>query len=351
MVTFGLQLKHNEMKRILFISCFILAIFSSCSNKTLSFPDYKYTTVYFAYQSPVKTLVLGNDIFDNTLDNAHKTTIMATLGGVYQNNKNVSISVSVDPTLCNNLQFDGTTNKVIAMPSNYYTLPKDMNITIPSGNVMGGMEIQLTDDFFADPRSITNTFVIPLRMNTVTNADSILSGKSDLSKPDPRITGNWITVPKNYILYGVKYINPFHGNYLRRGTEVLKDNTGDTTIVYHTQYVETDQLCSMGTLSMTKDSVLLNAKLRGNVNQPFQLVLSFDNKNACTISNPSAAAYTVSGSGEFVKDGDFWGDKKRDVLHLKYTVDFGTSTHTFTDTLVIRDRGVKFETFNPVVTN
>jgi len=37
------------------------------------------------------------------------------------------------------------------------------------------------------------------------------------------------------------------------------------------------------------------------------------------------------------------------VLHLTYTIDFGTATPTFTDTLVLRDRGVKFETFNPVV--
>jgi hypothetical protein len=350
MVTLGLQLKHNEMKKILFIGGFILAIFSSCSNKTLSFPNYKYTTVYFAYQSPVKTMDLGDDIFDNTLDNAHKTTIMATLGGVYQNDKNVSISVSVDTSLCSNLYFDGVKN-VIPMPSNYYTLPKDMSITIPSGSVMGGMEVQLTDAFFADPRSITNTFVIPLRMNAVTNADSILSGKSDLSKPDPRITGNWITVPKNYTLFAVKYINPLHGNYLRRGVEKLKDNAGDTTIVYHQQYVEQDQLCSLGTLSMTKDSVLLNAKLRGNVNQPFQLVVTAGNNNALTVANPSSAAYTISGTGEFVKDGDTWGAQKRDVLHLTYTVDFGTSQHTFTDTLVIRDRGVKFETFNPVVVN
>ena len=44
-----------------------------------------------------------------------------------------------------------------------------------------------------------------------------------------------------------------------------------------------------------------------------------------------------------------WGNEKRDVMHLKYQVDFGTTTHNFTDTLVMRDRGVKFETFTPFI--
>lgn len=339
----------KRMKKILILSCFISAVCSSCSNKELSFPDYKYTSVYFPYQSPVRTLVLGNDVFDNSLDNEHKFTIMATMGGVYANNRDISIDVSVDPALCNNLTFSQGGSNVIVMPSSYYTLPKDMTIRIPSGSVMGGMEVQLTDDFFSDPRSITNTFVIPVRMNTVKNADSILDGKSDLANPDPRIVGNWTVAPKNYTLYAVKYINPWHGNYLRRGVEAIKDNTGDTNIVYHTQYVETDQVCSIGTQSLSGDSLLLNGKSRTNIDMPFQLQLTFDNDGKCNIKGLPSASYTVTGNGEFVKGGDSWGNEKRDVLHLKYSIDFGTSVHNFTDTLVIRDRGVKFETFAPVV--
>ena len=318
------------MKKILILSCFILTVCCSCSNKELSFPDYKYTSVYFPYQSPVRTLVLGNDIFDNTLDNEHKFTIMATMGGVYTNNRDISIDVSMDPALCNNLTFGQGGSNVIVMPTNYYTFPKDMTIHIPSGSVMGGMEVELTDAFFADPRAITNTFVIPLRMNAVKNADSILT-------------------PKNYTLYAIKYINPWHGNYLRRGVEAIKDNAGDTNIVYHTQYVETDQVCSIGTQSLSGDSLLLNGKSRMNLDMPFQLQLTFDNSGKCNIKGLPSASYTVTGNGEFIKGGDAWGNQKRDVLHLKYTVDFGTSVHNFTDTLVIRDRGVKFETFAPVV--
>jgi hypothetical protein len=346
------------MKKIILLSCIILVIGYSCSNKDSVFPDYKYTTVYFPYQSPVKTLVLGEDLYDNSLDNEHKCLIMATMGGVYENKKEITLSVVVDTMLTRRLTFESATgDKVVAMPDNYYSLPanKDQTIVIPSGKLMGGLEVQLTDAFFQDPRSVKNTFVIPLRIAGVVNADSILSGKSDYKDPDRRKAGDWITPPKDYILYAVKYINPYHGTYLRRGIDNVKGAGGntslDTTVAYHAPYVEKDELCNLVTTSMNEVTVSLKTKNRGNTDVPFQLVLRFDNQGKCTIANPAAASYTVTGTGELVKKGDWWGNEKRDVLHLQYQADFGATTHIFKDTIVLRDRGVKMETFNPFIVN
>ena len=148
------------MKKVFLMSFILLSILTAC-NKDWEFPDYKYSAVYFPYQSPVRTIVLGEDVFDNTLDNQHKFMIMATMGGVYENKKDVTIGVSVDNSLAQNLKFGSATgDSVIAMPSNYYTFPKDIKIVIPSGKLQGGVEVQLTDAFFADPRAIKNTFVI-----------------------------------------------------------------------------------------------------------------------------------------------------------------------------------------------
>jgi hypothetical protein len=341
------------MKRAIFLSFILLSILTAC-NKDWEFDDYKYTTVYFPYQSPLRTLVLGEDIYDNTLDNQHKFLIMATMGGVYENKKDITIDVSVDNALAQNLKFNAANgDEVIAMPENYYILPKDRKITIPSGKIMGGLEVQLTDAFFADPRAIRNTFVIPLKMKAVTNADSILKGQSSLSSPDHRKAADWGVAPKDYVLFGVKYINLFHGTYLRRGIDEVKGSNGntamDTTIVYHNTYVEKDEVVNLFTKSMTQDSISLITKNKGNTNAPFQLVLNFDNSGKCTVSAPATATYTVSGNGELVKKGDMWGNEKRDVLYLKYKVDFGTTTHNLTDTLVLRHRGVKMETFTPVI--
>jgi hypothetical protein len=334
----------------------MLIVALAACNKDWKFPDYKYTVVYFPYQSPVRTLILGKDVIDNTLDNQHKFVIMATMGGVYENTKDITLNLELDNTLAANLKFGSPSgDTVLVMPASYYTLSKGMNVVIPSGKIMGGLEVQLTDAFFQDSLAIKNTYVIPLKIKGVTNADSILSGKSDLAAPDRRKAADWILAPKDYTLFAVKYINPYHGLYLRRGKDEVKGAGGntslDTNVVYHAPYVEKDEVCSAVTRSLNKVAISLNARNKGNVNAPFQMILTFDAQGKCTITNPATASYTISGNGEFVTDGDMWGNEKRDVLRLKYQVDFGTTVHNFTDTIVARDRGVKFETFNPVIVN
>ena len=54
------------MKQIKFLSIlcagFSLLTLNSCHNQDVEFPDYKYSAVYFAYQTPVRTIVLGDDV-------------------------------------------------------------------------------------------------------------------------------------------------------------------------------------------------------------------------------------------------------------------------------------------------
>lgn len=342
----------NKMKKVFLISVVLLTVLAAC-NKDWEFPDYKYSTVYFPYQSPIRTIVLGEDVFDNTLDNERKFLIMASMGGVYENKKDITLDVAVESSLAQRLKFGSASgDEVIEMPANYYKLPANMKIVIPAGKVMGGIEVQLTDAFFADPRSVKNTFVIPMKILSVTNADSVLRGTSSKTSPDPRNVGDWGVAPKDFTLYAVKYVNPYHGVYLRRGVDVVTGTGGntslDTTVVYRKTYVEQDEVVSVFTKSLMQDSIALNAKNVGNVNASYKLVLTFDNSGKCTVTEPVGSPYSVTGNGSFVKKGDMWGNEKRDVLYLKYQVNFAETTHNFSDTMVMRNRGVKFETFTPV---
>ena len=331
---------------------FLLLI--SCENRENVFPDFDYTTVYFPYQTPVRTIELGRDyIVDNSGDNAHNCVIQATMGGVYENNKNITITVAVDNTLPTNVRFGNASGAlVLPMPANYYELDPSSQIVIKSGEMSNGINVHLTDAFFADPLSLTNKYVIPLKMTDVVNADSILSGKSTMADPNPLIAANWVKAPKNYVLYAVKYINPWHGNYLRRGQDVATGGGLDATIIYHEKYVELDQVVSMSSLTLNAVKLSLTTRnLGSSTNIPFDLQLNVDNAGkiiVTTVAN-TTPTYTVSGTGDYVTDGDIWGDKKRDVMHLKYQVNFGTTIHAFTDTIVLRDRGMKFETFVPYV--
>lgn len=337
-------------KFVLILSIILIGVFISCESDEVTFPDFDYSAVYFAYQSPVRTLVLGDDdVFDNSLDNQNKFIIMATLAGVYHNNNNITIDVRVDNSLVSNLKFETAAGgDVVALPSDYYNLPSNMQMVIPPGRMMGGLEVELTDAFFADTASFTTNYVIPLVMDNVNGADTILLGETaEGIERGAAIRTNaehWSILPKDYTLYAIKYINPWHGNYLRRGKEVVG---GSTEYVYREEFVERDQVCSAVTRSRDQVAVRLNATGADRINIPFELLLHFDDNNNCVISSANDAA-TITGNGTFVRGGDEWGGKIRNVLHLQYKVEFPESIHEFTDTLVIRDRGVKMETFQPV---
>ena len=49
------------MKRYKYILAALTLALTACENGDQEFPDYDYRTVYFAYQYPVRTLVLGED--------------------------------------------------------------------------------------------------------------------------------------------------------------------------------------------------------------------------------------------------------------------------------------------------
>lgn len=321
------------MMKIKFLVALMFVIVLVSCNKKNGFPDYDYQTVYFAYQYPVRTITLGEDIFSTVLDNQHKCMIMATMGGVYQNTKNISIDFTVDNSLCNGLLFTTGGNAVTPMPSNYYTLASN-KINIPGGSITGGVEVQLTDAFFADPKALSNNYVIPLRMTSVTNADSILSGK-------------------NFILYAVKYVNTWHGNYLRRGKDVIAGKPGytalSTTKIRHQQYVEKDEVNKLSTVSLSDINFPLFFKDVSSANVDCSVRLKFDNSGNCTVTS-GASNVTATGSGKFVQKGEknSWGNADRDAIYLNYEIDFSQAHISCVDTLVLRDRAVTMEVFSPV---
>lgn len=315
------------MKKFLLpiIGLFVLA---AC-NKKAEFPDYEYQTVYFAYQYPVRTITFGEDVFNTDLDNQGKCKIMATTGGVYYSKKNLNIPIVVDNGLLGNgLLFGPGKDEILPMPDSYYKLAAN-TIVIPEGGLTGGVEVQLTEAFFNDPKAIKNTYVIPLRMTGKAGADSILQGK-------------------DFILYAIKYVNTWHGNYLRRGKDVITGSV-NKTIVRHQQYVEDDEVNKLYTRSRKEIEfpVVFKDKNGANVNCP--LLLQFDDAGKCTITAANAS-FTATGSGQFVKRGEknSWGGKDRDALYISYNVTLPDMQVAATDTLVMRDRAVTMETFIPV---
>ncbi len=328
------------------------AVLSSCENQDVTYPDFDYQTVYFANQYPVRTVELGEDMFvDNSLDNQRKVEIKATMGGVYSNKKNIEIDIKVDTSLCTGMYFVSSNAKVVPMPAEYYQLESN-KITIPSGSILGGVEVQLTDAFFNDPKSLVNTYVIPLLMTDVNGADSILQGQPLVANPNRCIDSNWSIKPRDFVLYCVKYVNPWAGNYLRRGTDQITNPDGSvTTSVRHKQYVENDEVVKITTNSLNMSTLPISVKDNVGKTVTYNLQLTFTDGENCTVGG-SNATYDITGSGKFVSKGEknSFGGKDRNALYLDYTVTFKATNLKYAtkDTLVVRDRGIAPEYFTVI---
>ncbi len=341
-----MKLKH-------IISLLIIFVLVACNNQEIIYPDYETKAVYFPFQTPVRTLILGDyDQGDNENDNNHRFEIGMTMSGVYQNRENRRVHFELDNSLLDNV------SNVRALSPEYYSMETESPLVIPAGDTKGRILIQLTEAFFNDtlsyaPKGEVN-FVVPVRITQIENLDTLLSGNSAVESPDRVNPADWNELPKDYTLYGIKFINMYHGNYLRRGVDVLTDGSGATTEnVYRSEFVVDDEVILVATSG--KQSVLLSKSIpRGENPSPGNLMmeLSFTDSNQCSITGADDNPYAISGNGTFVEDGDTWGGKARDVIYLdySYTDSDNNETHAVKDTLVIRDRAVAFEEFTVELT-
>jgi hypothetical protein len=346
--------KSSTMKQIIAITgIFLLSLgMFSCENQDVSFPDFDYTTTYFPYQFPFRTLVLGDYIYDNTNDNQLKFLITANMGGVYKNTNNITVDIEVDPTLTNNLY--KTTSYAVSylpLPTSYYTLSSSSQIIIPSGKYNGTIEVQLTDAFLNDPLAIAQNYVIPLKI-TGSTTDSVLSGKYIKPNADPRVANQWVIMPKNYTLFGIKYVNQYHGKYLLRGKSVIKRAVVDTTIeplTYRQKYVESSEVVLVKTGG--RDSVTYENAIRLSSGSPgkFEMGIKFDANGNGVITKTPKWPSGLTGTATFAKNAESWGGQTRHAIYLNYVITESTRIHTVKDTLVFRDKNVIFETFTYAV--
>ena len=364
------------MKLKNYVYCVALGALSlantSCYNNDKDFPDFDGgTKAYFAYQNPIRTLVLGNDIYDNSLDNAHKCRIWATMGGAY-GGRDAVVNFIVDESLCDNLWFldDGgyKSRPVAPMPKTHYTLLSDV---IPyNGDSRGYVEVQFTDAFFNDPKTSSQdtTYVIPLRMTGVSGIDGILSGTPNIENAVRTNAQDWAVLPMDYVLYCVRYMNPWQGKYIRRGVDKVTEG-GTTTEVVRKDFTlynsdveryskmdpsnpvnQNDEVCGITTKNMKQAIFPVSFKTSG-ASISCNLILTF-NGDQCTISTDDENV-TATGTGEYITKGtarseykDYqWGSVngnpvQRDILRLKYDVNFTEKNIQVStaDTLVVQTR-------------
>lgn len=336
---------------------------TSCDNDEIEFDDFTYQTVSFAKQTPIRKITLGDDVYPT--DNDHRFQILATLGGVWSNKANRTVRLAIDNSLCDGLAFSDDGRDVLPLPAEYYTI-SGTDVTITPGNITGGIDVQLTDAFFADPKATTLNYVLPVRI--VSASDSILSGKpkSGVANPNVMNADDWDVLPKNYTLYGLRYKNKYHGVWLSRGTDHLYTDGTETSVVERNpEYIEKADIVNLTTdgLQVARYAVSVDVEGIDDKGKPTverktcNLILTFDADENCTVTTDTED-FTATGSGkwEWQAAKKAWNDKDRDRLTLDYEYEF---TYTLAgvqktikvateEVLVMRDRGDdnKLETFS-----
>ncbi|MFD2727603.1 DUF5627 domain-containing protein [Hyunsoonleella rubra] len=367
----------------------------ACENQENEFPDFGSTSVYFPFQTPVRTLIQGKyDLGFNDNDNNGRFEIGVIMSGVYNNNANRRVHFELAPELIDATALGLDTVNVKVLPASYYTIEQESPVTIPSGSTKGRIPVQLSDAFFDDPESFAEFgevhYVIPLRITDYEELDSLLAGvpAEGVTNPIKIKADDWETQPKDYTLFGIKFMNKYHGIYLRRGEDAVEGFVSletvfangaptesesraiDSSTVYRSEFVVKDELLPVSTAGRSATTTTINVRRADPdlaTNNTLSLLLTFNDNEEITVTNADPnSTVTVTGSGRFVEDADEWGGETRDVIYLDFqyrelevevtevrflgslvstttaTLDL---THSVKDTLVIRDRDVKFEEF------
>lgn len=311
------------MKTSISISISLLVLlFSSCEYDSY-ISDFDYTTAYFAYQNPVRT-VFSDDL---------KIEVGVVMGGKRENKVAETVKYRIAPELLSDASIVRN-NKFTLLPADYYKLSNANEITIPVGDFVGKVTLELdTEKFLHDPLATQRTYALPLLI-TETSLDSVLRG--DVANNIAR---------KDYTVIVIKYISKFHGIYYHRGLREKYDTSGSLVDVlrYVTEEQEEEYVANIVWNLHTVDArtLLTNGLGEHNTanNKTYGLTLSLENGNTVSIS-----AIPESEITDIQDLGNSRYDEKSKSFYLNYQyTDTENSKFVMKDTLIFRNDGLKLE--------
>ena len=343
------------MKKILIVLLTGILMFG-CTNWDIEFDDFLYQSIYFPYQMPIRSIILGDEaVGDNTIDREHAFSIGLTVGGTYANNIDRQITIAYAPELADNIIDAATGDTLELLPESYYDAGFLASATdiipIPSGEMSGKTRVQLNDAFFQDPLSAGFHYIVPLKIIDA-GTDTVLSGTPGpgAASPDPRNPDDWNINPKDFTMFGIRYINETHGHYLYRGQR--RNLTTDEVTAYSERFLTDNPLTLLSTTSLTENIMSKAAGMA--TDESFQMLLTFDHSGqTLTVSRLDTTTVDVNGTGSYYTkeqgESESYNGNKHRTIYLEYSYIGGTDTYAVNDSLVFVDTDVRFEEYTVTV--
>jgi len=353
----------------------VALMLASCTNQDRDFEDFTTQSVYFPLQYPIRTIVLGEDRIDNSIDLEKAFNIGVSVGGMYENTSDRIVEFILDPSIFPDVtapvlkdtlygkDMNGVNSKLEILPANYYSMVPTAEVIVPKGSFNGLIRVNLTDDFFNDPNAFKLKYVLPLRITAIPDGFTLLTGKvaaPSIVTPRWYVIADWATgyLPKDFTLFAVKFINPWHGTFFHRGVQI-KDGLPDKT--FHAIDISANQTAKIETVGLEEATYNRMGEKLGTT---YKSLLTFSDDVSgvgdVTVSQAPGTTYTITGSGKYYKSSTPFGKengwtvdpitgqiKGSLTITLNFTVQGlpGATTYQFTDTLVFRSNDVKYEEF------
>lgn len=150
--------------KLIFLLTVILSL-TSCQKYEDFIEDYDYSTTYFAYQRPIRTVFSDDPSIE----------IGVVLGGKRENKIDERVTFQIEPEMLQNVDYVGN-NQFKLLPEDYYSLSDNHTIIIPKGKFLGTIKLTLNKEkFLTDPLAVENTYALPIRI-TESSTDQILKG-------------------------------------------------------------------------------------------------------------------------------------------------------------------------------
>lgn len=306
------------MKNALILLIFAVAMVS-CYPDYIS--DYDYDSIYFPYQTDVRTFVVGEGM---------SIEVGTALGGVRENTRDRVVNFSIDNNLVNAatlaLMKGGSqyikdaiapVTTLLPIPSNYYTLSNNSKMVIKSGQHMGSIVMKIDSaKFLADPNALFANYAIPFYIVSA-DADTVLQSKRTA-------------------VIGLHYENMLFGSYWHGGITTVKNAAGATiqTIVYYTAINQPEN--KTWKLTTVSPNTLVTNGYSDQTTTKGEMRLTL-NGTDITVSTNIGSTYAVSPNGASTFNRAKLLQNRKILLNYKYTNAAGNTCYA-QDTLTFRNR-------------
>lgn len=274
----------------------IAATMCSCYEKYVY--DYEYSTVGFAIENPLRTVIADRDM---------KIYVGVSIGGKRQVDMSDWATFEIAPSL---LSGTGLT----LLPENYYRLDDPERFTIRKSNLpVADVGISFTDEFYADPLAAGKHYALPFSI-TDSSLDSVYRQSS---------------------VVAIKYISTYHGSYYIGGSmREIQNGTVTNTTMYGGTDLSQRAVRDLTTVSPT---VLIRPGVgdfpvsgREKVQLTFKPETLSNGVMDVEVGSAAGGIDIVGGTSMYDISAD------RPTLHLSYSFEKNGMTYSVDESLILR---------------